>query len=163
MYVLNDIRTTTHPNQNLAFRRVTIEPGSYTGESLASAIQKALQFDNTVESALPFFANALYYDVKFDQQTQQIRISKAPPKAPSVFESFQILSDTEAERLGPQFTVYGNNTIVPALVDGAPRSINGVLGKRWRNSKPSCPDDMDFKNYRFDARQIRSAEKPHSR
>ena len=68
--------TIPHPGNNFALVRVTIEPGTYDGESLASAIQKGLTFGPQAMSGLPFAASPFGYTVHFDPKQNQIQISK---------------------------------------------------------------------------------------
>ena len=68
LYVLEDRRTISHPNENLLIVRFTIQPGSYDGESLASALDKGLTSGPIADSALPFAADPFHYNVQFDPQ-----------------------------------------------------------------------------------------------
>ena len=59
LYVLEERVTVSHPTSNLSLLRVTIEPGNYDGEGLASAIQKNLTTGPIADSALPFFRKSV--------------------------------------------------------------------------------------------------------
>ena len=60
LYVPDNRMTISHPGNNLRLMRVTIQPGNYDGESLASAIQKGLTSGPQAGSGLPFCRKCLW-------------------------------------------------------------------------------------------------------